>query len=92
MLESQASSYTSRRTITRPERSLCPTRRCELLIDFLTKMADGNAVTWIPVHAERSCPEAAKLLNASRPYLPRLLDEMKFPFCKVGAHQRRVIV
>lgn len=59
-----------------------------LLIHLLTEMAQGNAVTLIPVHAELTTQEAANLLNVSRPHLIRLLEEKKIPFHKIGSHRR----
>lgn len=59
-----------------------------LLIHLLTEMAQGNAVTLIPVHAELTTQEAANLLNISRPHLIRLLEEEKIPFHKTGTHRR----
>mgnify|MGYP001806045016 CR=1 FL=1 len=65
-----------------------PQSVARLLTHILTEMAEGNAITMIPVHAEMTTQEAADFLNVSRPHLISLLEKQDIPFHKVGTHRR----
>jgi excisionase family DNA binding protein len=70
------------------EEFVLPKLATRLIAHLLTEMAQGNAVTIIPIHAHLTTQEAADFLNVSRPYLIRLLEDGKVPFQLVGTHRR----
>lgn len=70
------------------ENIILPKHALELLRDLLSEMAQGNAVTIVPMHAELTTQEAADMLNVSRPYLIKLLNEGKIAHHKVNKHRR----
>jgi excisionase family DNA binding protein len=65
-----------------------PASALTLLQQALPHLIQGDAVRIVSLQKELSTNEAADLLNVSRPYLIKLLDEGKIPFVKVGSHRR----
>lgn len=76
------------RLIDRGQEITVPVVAIRLLADILENMAQGNAISIVPIHAELTTQEAADLLNVSRPYLVRLLEQGQIPFHKTGRHRR----
>lgn len=65
-----------------------PPSAVKLVFAILSEMAEGNSLTLIPSHAHLTTQEAADMLNVSRPYFVKLLEEGKIPFEKVGTRRR----
>ncbi|MDJ0624946.1 MAG: helix-turn-helix domain-containing protein [Candidatus Caenarcaniphilales bacterium] len=65
-----------------------PATMRKLLISLIRNMAEGKAVTLIPLDSELTTQQAADYLNVSRPYLIGLLNEGKIDYRKVGKHRR----
>lgn len=59
-----------------------------LLMEILDAIAAEQEVTVTLENAELTTTQAAGVLNVSRPFLIKLLDEQKIPHRKVGKHYR----
>ena len=65
-----------------------PAGAVALLMDVLEAMAAGRGITIIPQNAELTTAQAAEVLNVSRPFLIKLLEQEEIPHRKVGRHRR----
>jgi excisionase family DNA binding protein len=66
-----------------------PQGAASLLTEILKQMAEGNAVSLMPVEPEITTQQAANLLCVSRPYLVGMIDKGELPARMVG-NQRRL--
>ena len=51
-------------------------------------LAQDKLVSVVPLNKELTTQQAADILNVSRPYMVRLLEEGALPFTKIGTHRR----
>lgn len=70
------------------EELVLPPVALRLLLDLLTELGQGNSVALDTVQPELTTQQAADLLNVSRPFLVKILDEGVIPSRKIGTHRR----
>lgn len=70
------------------QKIVVPVAAIPLLEGILNHMAQGNAVTLVPIGHTLTTQQAADMLNVSRPYFVKLLEAGKIAFTKVGRHRR----
>lgn len=68
-----------------------PEPLCALIQQITALLARGDAIAVVPVGKAMTTQQAANLLNVSRQYLVRLLDEGHIPHHKTGTHRRVMI-
>lgn len=60
----------------------------QVLRQVVHAMALGQAISIAPQEHEMTTQQAADILNVSRPYLVKLLEQEEIPYIKVGSHRR----
>jgi len=66
-----------------------PVSAMKILVDILSHMAEGDAMSLIPHHAEFTTQQAADFLNVSRPYfVDNVLKKGLVDHHFVGSHRR----
>ncbi len=79
----------SYRLVTRQGEELeLPEQVFSLLERIIEVLASGDAITLVPVGKALTTQQAANILNVSRQYLVRLLDEGRIPHTRTGTHRR----
>ena len=62
-----------------------PKEAFDLFLEILGHLANGTAVSIVPVHAELTTQQAADMLNVSRPFFIKLLESGAIPH-RIGRH------
>ena len=70
------------------QRVSIPAKIARLLIQALSRVAEGKTIALIPLDKEISPQQAAEILNVSRPFAAKLFDEGAIPSRRVGTHRR----
>lgn len=67
---------------------LIPESVYSILRQIVRAMASAQVISLVPHNHELTTQQAADILNVSRPFLVKLLDEGEIPCIKVGKHRR----
>jgi excisionase family DNA binding protein len=72
----------------RGEEMVIPQSLYAVLVQAIRQLMSGRAISIVPVMAALTTQQAADILNVSRPFLVKLLDQGTMPFHKTGTHRR----
>ncbi|UNU27538.1 helix-turn-helix domain-containing protein [Microcoleus vaginatus HSN003] len=70
------------------EEILIPESVCNILRQAVQEMASDQAASIVRYNRELTTQQAANILNVSRPFLVKLLENGEIPHIKVGSHRR----
>lgn len=70
------------------EEILIPEFVYSILRQVVHAMASGQAISLVPHNREMTTQEAADMLNVSRPFFVKLLEQGEIPYISVGSHRR----
>ncbi len=66
-----------------------PDNLFKVLLEILPALKNGRTtVTISPANRQLTTQEAADILNVSRPYLIKLLEQNEIPYTRTGSHRR----
>lgn len=60
----------------------------QVLYEIITILSQGGSMTIIPMDKELTTQQAADILNVSRPYFVKLLENNIIPYHKTGTHRK----
>ena len=70
------------------EEIVIPESVYSLLGQVVRAMASGQVISIVPHNRTLTTQQAADILNVSRPFLVKLLENGEIPYIKVGSHRR----
>ncbi len=88
LLSANSGSETPKLVGSQGQEMVLPESLVSLLRQVVHQLARHKVVTVVPLNRELTTQEAAELLNVSRPYLVRLLDQGAIPYTRTGTHRR----
>ena len=71
-----------------PQTFVLPAPAVQMLTEMLVHLGAGRAVAVFPENAELTTQQAADFLNASRPWIVKLIAKEELPHRMVGTHRR----